>query len=166
VKFFCCCNFCFLKGLTSDKLSLLSQATTSVGFAIAVAFVLNWKLALLVTTFVPVSFFSGVFVGRSNSNTQLKAKFANEDGYGLTIETVENIRTVVSLGREEHFVELFKNIYENKFKQTLGLLHLHALFYSISTCLLFFIQASTFTFGYYLIKHDSLTVADLFRVFI
>lgn len=156
------------KGLTSDKLSLLSQATTSVGFAVVVAFFINWKLALAVTAFVPISFYTGVFVGRSNSNTHLKAKFSNDacddEGYGLAIETFENIRTIVSLGRERHFIDTFAQIFAAKFKRSLALLHLHAFFYSISSCLLFFIQASTFTLGYYLIKHESLSVADLFRV--
>lgn len=133
-----------------------------------IAFLINWKLALAVTAFVPISFYSGVFVGRSNSNTHLKAKFSNdpcdEDGYSLAIESIENIRTIVSLGRERHFVDRFASIFDAKFKRTIGLLHLHAFFYSLSSCLLFFIQASTFTLGYYLIKHESLSVADLFRV--
>lgn len=105
------------KGLTSDKLSLLSQATTSVGFAVVVAFFINWKLALAVTAFVPISFYTGVFVGRSNSNTHLKAKFSNdagdEEGYGLTVETVENIRTIVSLGCERHFVSVIFSLYNS-----------------------------------------------------
>lgn len=147
---------------------MLSQALTSVGFAIIIAFALNWKLAIAVTIFVPISFYTGVFVGRSNSNTHLKAKFSNdaddESGFSLAIESFENIRTIASLGRERHFADTFERIYDEKFPRTLARLHLHALFYSISSCLLFFIQAFTFTFGYYLIKQDSLHVADLFRV--
>jgi ATP-binding cassette subfamily B (MDR/TAP) protein 1 len=153
------------KGLTSDKLSLLSQAFTSVGFAIIVSFILNWKLSILVIIFVPISFFTSVFVGRSNSNTKLKATFFNAEGGRLTIETIENIRTVFSLGRELHFIGEFKSIFEKRFRQNLAILHLQAVFYSISNCLLFFIQALTFTFGYYLIRYDNLTVPNLFRVY-
>lgn len=160
-----CTSAPLCKGLTSDKLSLMSQAFTSVGFATIVSFLLNWKLSLLVLIFVPVSFFTSVFVGRSNSNTKLKAKFYNEEGGRLTVETIENIRTVLSLGREAHFVEEFSAIFEKRFQQSLTILHLQAVFYSISNCLLFFIQALTFTFGYYLIRYDGLTVPNLFRVY-
>jgi ABC-type multidrug transport system fused ATPase/permease subunit len=44
------------KGMSSDKLSLLSQGFAGVGFSLITAFILNWKLSLVMSVFIPVSF--------------------------------------------------------------------------------------------------------------
>ena len=83
----------------------------------------------------------------------------------IKIETVDNIKTVISLGREEYFIDEFERIFNFEFKKTLAVLHLQAFFYSLSNAFLFFIQASAFSFGFYLIKNDGLTVTDLYRIY-
>ena len=148
----------FCRGLTSDKIGLLSQGISGLGLAIIVSFVLNWKLAFMMLIFVPISFFSGTISGRAHVNTKVKGKFALEEGGRLTTETVENIRTVVSLCREKYFIDEFKTIFEKKFKKTLALFHVQAFFYSISNSLMFFIQTTAFSFGWYLLKNDELFV--------
>ncbi len=155
----------FCRGLTSDKLGLLFQGFAGVGLAIVISFVLNWKLAFIMLIFVPISFFCGTVAGNSNTNTKVKGKFAIEEGGRLTTEVVENIRTVVSLTREKHFIDEFKSVFEKKFKKTLLMFHLQAFFYSLSNSLMFFIQTTAFSFGWYLIKNDNLAVTDLYRIY-
>jgi ATP-binding cassette subfamily B (MDR/TAP) protein 1 len=152
----------FCKGLSSDKLGLLSQGVAGVGFSLIAALVFNWKLALFMLIFVPFVFGSGVLTGRASTNTKVNGKFSIEEGGRLTIETVENIKTVISLGREKFFIDEFDRIFNYKFKKTLAVLHIQAFFYSLSNSFLFFIQASAFSFGYYLIKYDNLTVTNLY----
>lgn len=153
------------KGLTSDKLGLLCQGFSGVGLAIIVSFYLNWKLALVMLIFVPITFFSGVIAGRSSTNTKVKGKTSIEEGGRLITETVENIRTVVSLNRENYFIDEFRSIFDLKFKKTLALLHLQAFSYSVSNTMIFFVQITAFSFGYYLIKNDNLKVSELYTVY-
>ena len=115
--------------------------------------------------FVPVTFLNGVLAGRSSTNTKVKGKFSNEEGGRITVETVENIRTIVSLGREDYFIDEFKKVFAKKFRKQLAVLHLQAFFYSMNNSLLFFIQATAFGLGYYLMKHEDLSVTNVFRIY-
>ena len=154
------------KGLTSDKISLLAQAIAGIGFALVISFYLNWKLAFLMILYTPVSFAAGNMSARGVTNVKIKDGHNRlEEGGRLTTETVENIKTVVSLGREKHFLNAFYNIFHRKFKDTLFSLHFPAFFHGVSNSLIFFIQATAFGFGWYLIKNENLEVQDLFRIY-
>jgi len=86
--------------LTTDKIGILSQGFSGIGFAIVIAFVINWKLSFIMLLFVPISFFSGVFAGRTSfGNVKVKGRSSVEEGGRILIETIENIRTTVSLGK-------------------------------------------------------------------
>jgi ATP-binding cassette subfamily B (MDR/TAP) protein 1 len=154
-----------VKGLTVDWLNLISQGLSGVGVAIIVALILNWKLALVMLTFVPVNFISGMISARASLNTSVKGQSTIEEAGKLTTECVENIKTLVSLGREDYFHEQFKTIFKRKFKRSLALLHVQAVFYAITNSLLFFVQATAFGYGFQLIKYENLTVSNLYRIY-
>lgn len=153
------------KGLTSDKISLLSQGFAGIGTSLIIGFVLSWQLTLIMLIFVPIAFVSGTFAGKISTNAKVDGKTSGEEGGRLTIETVDNIKTVISLSREEYFIQEFAKIYDNKFKKTLASLHIQALLYSISNSLIIFIQITAFSFGFYLMKTVGLSVTNLFRVY-
>nr|UOU03322.1 ATP-binding cassette subfamily B1-like 3-1 [Brachionus rubens] len=156
----------FCKGLSSDKLKIYVQGIAGVGFSIIYSFILSWKLTLMMIIFVPITFVSGVIVGRSSVSQKVKGgRSVNEEAGRITIETVENIKTIISLGREQHFIDEFNFVYGKKFRKALLLLHVQAFFYSLSSSIIFFVQATAFSFGYFLIKNDGLIVADLFKIF-
>lgn len=115
--------------------------------------------------FVPVAFGAGVIVGRSSTNIKVKGKTIIEEGGRILTETVENIKTVSSLSREKYFLKEFEAVFDLKFSKTLALFHLQALFYSISNTLIFFVQITAFSFGYYLVKTDGLKVAHLYTIY-
>lgn len=86
-------------GLTSDKLGILAQGLSGTGFSIIFAFTINWKMSIVMLVFVPITFYSGVFVARMNAGSlKLKGKYAAEEGGRLLIESVDNIKSIVSLG--------------------------------------------------------------------
>ena len=153
------------KGLTIDYISLISQGLSGVGVAVIVALILNWKLALVMMVFVPVSFVCGTISARASMNTNMKGQSSVEEAGKLTTECVENIKTLVSLGREEYFHEQFKKIFKRKFKENLALLHVQAFFYGLTNSLLFFVQATAFGYGFQLMKNDNLGVTDLYRIY-
>ena len=116
---------------------------------------------------MPVSFFSGVFAGRSNFGTVTfgKGRTSVEEGGRMTIEAVENIRAVVSLGRETFFIDKMSEVFDLGAKGIFLSYHAQAFFYSISNTLLFFIQMVAFSYGWTLMQNDGLRVVNLFRVY-
>lgn len=101
-------NAQFCKGLTSDKIGVLCQGFSGLGLGLCVSFAINWKLTLVLFIFVPIVFFSGVFTIRFTAgDVKVGGKYAVEEGGRILIETVENVRTVVSLGEIRDFILLF-----------------------------------------------------------
>lgn len=155
----------YCRGLTSDKLAIYCQGLAGVFFSVIVSLILNWKLTFVMLAFIPIIFCAGVLGGRTNMNTSVNGKGSLEEGSRLIIECIENIKTIVSLGREEYFIDEFKKVFDYKFKRRLLMLHLEAIFYAISNSILFFIQASVFSFGYYLMIYDNLGLSTLFKIY-
>ena len=154
------------KGLILDKLSLYSQGFAGVGFAIIYSFSLNAKLAALLCIFIPISFLCSAFVAQFTINTKnSKGNSATEEAGRIAVETIENIKTVVSLGREKYFIDEFHQVFDQKFFREIIKVQLQGLPYSMSNSLLFFVQAAAFGYGYQLMKTDNLAVADLFRIY-
>ena len=153
------------KGLTSDKLSLLAQAFAGIGFGLIVALVLNWKLALVVLCFAPIMFISGAISGSASTNAKSNGRYSIEDGGRVATETVENIKTIVSLGRENHFIKEFNYVFNKELKKTFLMMHISAFFYGLSNSVIFFIQCTSFAYGWYLIKNENLAVTDLFKIY-
>nr|UOU03327.1 ATP-binding cassette subfamily B1-like 12 [Brachionus rubens] len=154
----------FCKGLTSDLLSLICQAVSSVGFSVIVGLIIDWRLCLIIMAFIPINFLSG-FLNIQSSTNKVKNKSNEEEGGQLTTEMVENIKTVVSLGREMFFYNSFKHTFEAKFKKLIFLIHVRAFLYGLSNSVLFFVQASAFGYGYKEISAGRLSVTNLFRVY-
>lgn len=158
------------RGITSDKISLLSQGLSGVGLATIISLIVSWKLTLVILLFVPVTFLSGIWSSRSSGGTYRVAKgqilSVNDECGMIAIETIENIKTVASLNREAYFIDEFIKVHRRDYnKKTLIYLHLNAISYAISNCLLFFIQAVAFSFGFYLMRTDGLALSNLYRVY-
>jgi ABC-type multidrug transport system fused ATPase/permease subunit len=151
-------NTAMCKSLTSDKISLLAQGLAGIGTALIIGFVLSWKLTLVMLIFVPIAFISGSLAGKTSVSPKMKGRTSIEEGGRLTVETVDNIKTVVALNREEYFIDEFAKVYNAKFKKTILSFNVQAVLYAISNSLLFFIQATAFSFGFYLMKTDNLQV--------
>jgi ATP-binding cassette subfamily B (MDR/TAP) protein 1 len=143
-------------------LRLVCQAVAGVGFSIIVGLIINWKLCLVIMAFIPVNFISGFINSQARTNKS-KGKYDEEEGGRLAIEVVENIKTVISLGREKYFYKQFTEMFDKTYKKTLFLLHLRGVFYGISLSVLFFIQATAFSYGFYLLMNEGLKVTNLYR---
>ncbi|RNA02697.1 multidrug resistance 1 [Brachionus plicatilis] len=154
----------FCKGLTTDMLSIICQAVSSVGFSIVIGMIINWKLCLIIMSFIPINFLSG-FINIQSSTNKVKNRSNEEETGRLTTEVVENIKTVVSLSRENYFNTLFVDTYDQNFKKLLILLQIRAFLFGLSNSVLFFIQASAFSFGFKEISNGDLNVTNLFRVY-
>lgn len=69
------------------------------------------------------------------------------------------------MGIEAHFVNKFDDIVEKAYRKSMTILYVRAIVYSIQSALPFFIQATAFGYGWYLIQYNNLSVADLFKIY-
>ena len=141
---------------------MLCQAVAGVGFSIVIGLIINFKLCLVIMSFIPITFLAG-FINIQAQLNKTKGKYDEEEGGRMTTEAVENIKTVVSLGREAYFYNQFSSTFGKNYKKKLIMIQLRGIFYGISTSVLFFIQAAAFSYGFYLIMNEGLKVPNLYR---
>ena len=80
-------------------------------------------------------------------------------------QAIENIRTVVALHQEEHFIEAYRHAFDADFQQRMIQLHLIAIGNSLANSLMFFIHATAFGYGVTLVKSKEMEFQSVFRVF-
>jgi ATP-binding cassette subfamily B (MDR/TAP) protein 1 len=155
----------FCKGISGEKIGMWCQAFSGIGFAVIFSFLLNWKLSTVMLFIVPFIFISGVLAGKFSLNPKVDNKYSDEEGGRFATETIENIKTVISLGREEFFLGEFRGIFTHILPKQYLTLHMQSFFYSLSNNIFYFIQLCAFSYGFELIKGDELTTDNLFRIY-
>lgn len=87
--------------ITGSRLGLFSRMTSSIVFAVIVGMATCWELSLFVVIAFPIQLLVG-FVEVELLARLIKMNKENlEESGQLTVESIENIRTVVGLGVEE-----------------------------------------------------------------
>lgn len=86
-----------------------------------------------------------------------------EEAGKTATESIENIRTVASLTKEEKMVDNYRSLLIGPYYTSLKKAHLTALAFSFSTGILFFAYAAAFWFGAYLIKEGEMDYTDVFK---
>ncbi len=81
----------------------------------------------------------------------------------MAVETIENIRTVASLTREQKFYESFVYELMQPYKQALCKAHVVAISFSFSQAIVFYIYALSFWYGAKLIKNNELDFVEVFK---
>ncbi|CAF3961632.1 unnamed protein product [Rotaria magnacalcarata] len=112
--------------------------------------------------------FTGLIQGQQISKAGEKGKESTsdaEDGGKYATQAIENIRTVVSLRREERFIELYQEAFDHDLRKRLFYLHYISFANALANSLMFFIHAAAFGYGVALIQSNEMTFEGVFRVF-
>ncbi|KAG2465266.1 MDR1 protein, partial [Polypterus senegalus] len=96
-----------VKGAGGSRLGLAIQSICSLLIAVIVAFVFSWQLTLLILACIPFLVGANFIRMKSVAGHASKDQSALEASGKISTETVENIRTVVSLTREEIFFKMY-----------------------------------------------------------
>ncbi|KAK9670828.1 hypothetical protein K7432_017400, partial [Basidiobolus ranarum] len=94
--------------LTGKLAGTILQAFFGLAAGMIIAFISGWKLALVVLACVPVIFIASVLQMKSLTGFNEKTKIAYERAAQIASESVENMRTVASLAREDTFKTIFQ----------------------------------------------------------
>jgi ABC-type multidrug transport system fused ATPase/permease subunit len=143
---------------------VLSVLVTSVT-AFTISFVYGWKLALMLIIAVPLLVFASYYLHRINRRYQQRDNNLMDLAGKVASESILNIRTVQSLGKEYHFRDLYLEklvapLVEAK-KQALAF----ASVFAFSQAVTYAMYAGAFHFGAYLIENGDMVAIDLYRVF-
>eukprot|EP00897_Mesotaenium_endlicherianum_P004220 jgi/Mesen1/3826/ME000207S02835 len=96
-----------VRGLLADRLSVLTQSLATVATAVGISLVLEWRMALVVLSLMPLIIGAGFmqnafFKGFSSQADEMYAR-ANQ----VAGEAIGSIRTVASLGAEDRIRALY-----------------------------------------------------------
>ncbi|CAF4433351.1 unnamed protein product, partial [Adineta steineri] len=87
----------------------------------------------------------------------------SEHGEQCASETIENIRTVVALHQENHFINTYEQFFNREFKKNMCRLHITAFAAGVAYSLKFFINAATYSYGSTLIRKGEMSFHEVYR---
>ncbi|MBN3283765.1 MDR1 protein, partial [Polyodon spathula] len=154
-----------VKGAAGTRLGLFANAVCTLGVSIIVAFVYGWQLCLLILACLPFLAGANFIRMKSIAGHASKDQSALELSGKISTETVENIRTVVALTREDVFLGMYKESLEGPYRVSLSKAPLYGLTYSFAQAISFFVNAAIFRFGAWLIAHCLTEYENVFVVF-
>ncbi|NXA54463.1 MDR1 protein, partial [Nothocercus julius] len=154
-----------VKGATGSRLGLMTMTVCTLLTAIIIAFVYGWQLTLLILACIPFVIAANSISASSMSGHAAKDQKALEEAGRISTESVENIRTVVSLTREDAFYERYITSLSGPYRDSLTKAPFYGFTYGIAQCANYFINAAVFRFGAWLIAHCMTNFENVFIVF-
>ncbi|NXK27152.1 MDR1 protein, partial [Arenaria interpres] len=154
-----------VKGATGSRLGLMTMTVFTLLTAIIIAFVYGWQLTLLILACIPFVIATNAARVSSVSGHAAKDQKALEEAGRISTESVENIRTVASLTREEAFYERYVTSLNGPHRDSLKKAPFYGFTYGVAQCANYFINAAVFRFGAWLIAHCLSNFENVFIVF-
>ncbi|NXH35695.1 MDR1 protein, partial [Myiagra hebetior] len=154
-----------VKGATGSRLALMTMTVFTLVTAIIIAFVYGWQLTLLILACIPFIVGANAVSASSMSGHAAEDQKALEEAGRISTESVENIRTVASLTREETFYERYIASLNRTYRKSLKKAPFYGFTYGIAQCSEYFINAAVFRFGAWLIANCLTNFENVFIVF-
>ncbi|XP_044151274.1 ATP-dependent translocase ABCB1-like isoform X2 [Bufo gargarizans] len=151
-----------LRQLTGHRVGVLTRTVTTLLAIIGISFAYGWQLALLIVAFVPILAGALLIETLIMENQAFKKQKALEEAGKISTEVVENIRTVVSLTKEDVFYEKYNAILTGSYRNTLKSAPIYGLACAIAETLQFIICAPVFSLGGWLVAHCYIYIENVF----
>ena len=152
-----------LNGIALSTFCSTTQSISTVLIGIIGGFIYNWKLSLVNLAFMPVmiSFHAVLFkimtsFARTDDKVNLKVG-------SMISECVNNTVTIFSYNMQRHLKEKQASIVDWGFDQIKRKIFISSFFFGCSQGILFFIYATLFYLGSYLVDNGSLKIPDMFK---
>ncbi|NXB51636.1 MDR1 protein, partial [Leucopsar rothschildi] len=154
-----------VKGATGSRLALMTMTVVTLVTAIVIAFAYSWQLTLLVLACIPFVAGANAVNASSMAGHAAEDQKALEEAGRISTETVENIRTVASLTKEEAFYERYVASLNHTYRKSLRKAPFYGFTYGIGQCSEYFINAAAFRFGAWLIANCLTNFENVFIVY-
>ncbi|XP_028410024.1 multidrug resistance protein 1-like [Dendronephthya gigantea] len=148
-----------VQGATGSQLGFVASTLVSVIGGLTVAFLNSWKLSLVMTSFAPLMVISGLFfMTHMGSSTRGNLE---EDAAKVAEETLANIQTVVSLGREDEFFERYRTAMAEPYRKAKKNVHYAGLATGSTLCIINLTFSATFRYGAKLVVDGDVTLKEM-----
>ncbi|XP_027733749.1 ATP-binding cassette sub-family B member 5 [Empidonax traillii] len=154
-----------VKGATGSRLALMTMTVFTLATAVIIAFVYGWQLTLLILACIPYIVVTNAVTSKSMSGHAAKDQKALEEAGRISTESVENIRTIASLTREEAFYEKYIASLNGPYRDSLKKAPFYGFNYGVAQSAEYFINAAVFRFGAWLIANCLTNFENVFIVF-
>uniref|UniRef100_A0A1X7UDM9 Uncharacterized protein n=2 Tax=Amphimedon queenslandica TaxID=400682 RepID=A0A1X7UDM9_AMPQE len=138
-----------VQGATGSRLGTLIETFVGMFASIIIAFVYSWMLTLVLIGFVPVFIISGILEVKALTGHAGDNKKALEQAGKIAVDTIENMRTVASLGVEIKFYTAYNTEIKGPYKKNLVNSFVYGLTYGFSQSVIYLGFILTFGFGAY-----------------
>ncbi|KIW12216.1 hypothetical protein PV08_09492 [Exophiala spinifera] len=154
-----------MSGLSGPVLGTILSMSTCIIAAIVVSIVFSWKLGLVCTSTVPVLLGSGFLRFYMLSYAEEKSKSAYAQSASYACEALSSMRTVASLGREEHILTNYTDQLSAQSRAALRDQLISAALYGASQALPFFCIGLGFWWGGTLMSRREISLFQFFVCF-
>ncbi|CAF1281345.1 unnamed protein product [Adineta ricciae] len=156
-----------LKGMTGVTIGAFLNAVGTLVAGLVISFNAGWKLTLVLLCFTPLIVLTGYMLGQRVSKAGQAKGFSSHAEHGSTYatESLKHIRTVTSLGLQNHFIRLYKNAYNKEFRSSLWQSQKIVIGNAIANTIMFFIQLTAFGYGAHLVINREMTYVGVFQIF-
>ncbi|XP_023237034.1 multidrug resistance protein 1-like isoform X2 [Centruroides sculpturatus] len=154
-----------IQGATGSRLATLNQALATMIASVVIGIYYNWKIGLVVLSFVPLVLLATYLESRIISGHLLREKKSTESATKISVEAIENIRTVTSLHQQESFynsyVTFLSESSRRKFKTRC---FARGLTFGFAQSIPSFAYSIAMYYGSILMVEDDLKFGDLFKI--
>ncbi|XXG82231.1 hypothetical protein AAC387_Pa10g0220 [Persea americana] len=158
-------NASTVRSLVGDFLALVVQNTSTVIAAVIIAFIANWKLALIILVLIPLVGLQGFFQMKFLQGFSANAKVMYEEASQVANDAVSCIRTVASFCAEQKVMDLYEKKCEAPIKHGRRQGIVSGVAYGFSFVVLYFSYACIFYVGAKFVERGSATSNQVFRAF-
>ena len=156
-----------VQGATGSRLGVLFQVVFSLLLSLAIAFAYSWSLTFIIIGFVPFVMVAGALQVKAVTGFSKHNKKDLEEAGKIAVESIENIRTVAGLNREDTFYELYCIQVDRIHRRSLPAPFLAGFLYGFSQGILIFGYALVFRYGAFQVTRpsNSILYAPFYDIF-
>ena len=151
-----------IQGATGSRIGTTMQVAVTIGFSAIVSIILNWKLGLVCSLFVPIIIMSTILQVGISSGTNAKQARALQKSTCVAIEAASNIRTVAGLGQEDTFHTAYMSSLMEPHKRIIAKSPLRAILYAVTVTMSTFASIVCYWYGYYLYQNEGVPFETVF----
>ncbi|KAK3165165.1 hypothetical protein QOZ80_1AG0029750 [Eleusine coracana subsp. coracana] len=154
-----------VRRLVGDNLALIVQSVASLTTGFVIAFVADWRLALITTCVIPLVGAQGYAQVKFLMGFSEEAKEMYEDASQVATDAVGSIRTVASFCAEKRVVTTYNKKCEALRKQGIRSGIVGGLGYGFSFLVVYLAYGLCFYIGAQFVHQGKATFSDVFKVF-
>ncbi|XP_066256417.1 ATP-dependent translocase ABCB1-like [Euwallacea similis] len=153
-----------VQGATGHRIGAILSSLSTAALSIFLAVYYEWRLGLVAMAFFPVIIITTFLQRRQMSQQSDEYRESLQKSTKIAVEAVGSIRTVVSLGAEETFYNLYISELTPHIKTCLRNTHGRALVLAISRAIMLFAFSACMYYGVQLIKNEDVPYGDVLKV--